>query len=197
MGGRWRRWWPPRSELVGKTLGEVHFVTKFQLNPVVIFRGETPNEVRLEELVLKEGDSLIMEGPWRRFRILAEKGWLIFCTPVREEPPATGKAAWAALWLAVALVMILGFKLELGLGLLTGALGMLVTRVIRVDEAYQAVDWRTVFLLAGLLPLGMATLKTGTAAWVAQEVLRLAGPLPPPGPAGRGGGRSPPPSPWW
>ncbi len=169
----------PRSELVGKTLGEVHFVTKFQLNPVVIFRGETPNEVRLEELVLKEGDSLIMEGPWRRFRILAEKGWLIFCTPVREEPPATGKAALAALWLAVALVMILGFKLELGLGLLTGALGMLVTRVIRVDEAYQAVDWRTVFLLAGLLPLGMATLKTGTAAWVAQEVLRLAGPLPP------------------
>ncbi|MBU4277869.1 MAG: SLC13 family permease [Proteobacteria bacterium] len=169
----------PRSELVGKTLGQVHFVTKFQLNPVVIFRGETPNEVLLEEMELREGDSLLMEGPWRRFRILAEKGWLIFCTPVREEPPATGKAAWAAAWLAVALVMIMGFKLPLGLGLLTGALGMLVTRVIRVDEAYQAVDWRTVFLLAGLLPLGMATLKTGAAAWLAQEVLSLAGPLPP------------------
>ena len=169
----------PRSELVGKTLGQVHFVTKFQLNPVVIFRGETPNEVLLEEMELKEGDSLLMEGPWRRFRILAEKGWLIFCTPVQEEPPATGKAAWAAAWLAVALVMIMGFKVSLGLGLLTGALGMLVTRVIKVDEAYQAVDWRTVFLLAGLLPLGMATLKTGAAAWIAQEALHLAGPLPP------------------
>ncbi|MBU2470300.1 MAG: SLC13 family permease, partial [Proteobacteria bacterium] len=169
----------PRSELVGKTLGQVHFVTKFQLNPVAIFRGETPNEVRLEELELREGDSLLMEGPWRRFRILAEKGWLIFCTPVREEPPATGKAAWAGVWLAVALIMILGFKVQLGLGLLTGALGMMITRVIRVDEAYQAVDWRTVFLLAGLLPLGMATLKTGAAAWLAQEVLSLAGPLPP------------------
>ncbi|MCB2192503.1 MAG: SLC13 family permease [Deltaproteobacteria bacterium] len=169
----------PRSELVSKTLGQVHFVTKFQLKPVVIFRGDTPNEVLLEEMELKEGDSLLMEGPWRRFRILAEKGWLIFCTPVREEPPASGKAAWAGIWLAVSLVMILGFKMQLGLGLLTGALGMLVTRVITVDEAYHSVDWRTVFLLAGLLPLGMATLKTGAAAWLAQEILRLAGPLPP------------------
>jgi di/tricarboxylate transporter len=169
----------PRSELDGKTLGQVHFVTKFRINPLVLYRGETPHEVRLEEMTLRSGDSLLMEGPWSRFRILAERGWLIFCTPVREEPVESGKAALAAAWLAVALVLILGFKVQLGLGLLSGALGMLVTRVIRVDEAYQAIDWRTVFLLAGLMPLGMATLNTGTAAWVAQECLALLGHLSP------------------
>ncbi|MCF8033914.1 MAG: SLC13 family permease [Desulfarculaceae bacterium] len=169
----------PRSELEGKTLGQVHFVSKFRLNPLAVYRGDTAHEVRLEAMELKSGDSLLMEGPWERFRILAEKGWLIFCTPVREEPPATGKAAVAAVWLAVSLVLIMGFQVSLGQGLLTGALGMLVCRVIPVGEAYQAVDWRTIFLLAGLMPLGMATLNTGTAAWVAQETLRILGHLSP------------------
>jgi len=168
-----------RSELEGKTLGQVHFVSKFHLNPLAVFRGDKPREVRLEAMELRAGDSLLMEGPWSRFRILAEKGWLIFCTPVREEPPASGKAAVAGAWLAVSLILILGFKVQLGLGLLTGALGMLVCRVIRVDEAYQAVDWRTIFLLAGLMPLGLATLKTNTAAWVAQQTLAALGDLSP------------------
>ena len=169
----------PRSELEGKTLGQVHFVSKFHLNPLVVFRGDEPREVRLEAMELRAGDSLLMEGPWTRFRILAEKGWLIFCTPVREEPPASGKAAVAGAWLAVSLLLILVFKVQLGLSLLTGALGMLVCRVIAVDEAYHAIDWRTVFLLAGLMPLGLATLHTGTAAWVAQEALRVMGHLSP------------------
>ncbi|MCB2225669.1 MAG: SLC13 family permease [Desulfarculaceae bacterium] len=169
----------PRSELEGKTLGQVHFVSKFHLNPLTVFRGKEPREVRLEAMELRAGDSLLMEGPWSRFRILAEKGWLIFCTPVREEPPASGRAAVAGAWLAVSLVLIMVFKVQLGLGLLTGALGMLVCRVIPVSEAYHSIDWRTIFLLAGLMPLGQATLNTGTAAWVAQEALRLLGHLSP------------------
>jgi di/tricarboxylate transporter len=85
------------------------------------------------------------------------------------------KATFAALWLAVALVMILVFKIQLSVCLMTGALGMVVTRVLSIDEAYQSVDWRTVFLLAGLIPLGIATEKTGTAAWIAHSVLAASG----------------------
>ena len=64
--------------------------------------------------------------------------------------------------LAVALSMVLIFKIQLSVSLMTGALGMIITRVLNIDEAYQSVDWRTIFLLAGLIPLGIATEKTGT-----------------------------------
>jgi len=59
--------------------------------------------------------------------------------------------------------------------LMSGALGMIITGVLSIDEAYQAVDWMTVFLLAGLIPLGIAFEKTGTAAFVAQNILGLLG----------------------
>ena len=68
---------------------------------------------------------------------------------------------------------------QLSVSLLTGAFGMIVSRVLTIDEAYQAVDWRTVFLLAGLIPLGIATEKTGTAAWIAHAVLGIFGTVSP------------------
>jgi len=62
---------------------------------------------------------------------------------------------------------------------MTGALGMILTQVLTIDEAYQSVDWRTIFLLAGLIPLGIATEKTGTAAWIATTVLNIIGDVSP------------------
>ena len=89
------------------------------------------------------------------------------------------KALIAGGWLAVALVMVIFFKIQLSVCLLTGAFGMIVCQVITIDEAYQAVDWRTIFLLAGLIPLGIATEKTGTAAWIAGSVLEMVGTVSP------------------
>ncbi len=71
--------------------------------------------------------------------------------------------------------MALSFHVKLSIALLTGALGMIVTNVIRADRAYEAVDWRTVFLLSGLIPLGTAFEKTGAAAYIATQVLHAAG----------------------
>ena len=59
------------------------------------------------------------------------------------------------------------------MGLMTGAVGMIVTNVLRIDEAYEAVSWSTVFLLASLIPLGQAVQNTGTAGWIAQQILIL------------------------
>ncbi len=71
--------------------------------------------------------------------------------------------------------MVIVFKIQLSVCLMTGALGMILTRVLSIDEAYESVDWRTIFLLAGLIPLGIATEKTGTAAWIAHQVLGALG----------------------
>jgi len=81
------------------------------------------------------------------------------------------KVGWALFFFVIALGLILFSDLRLSLALLVGAVGMIVTRVLSVDEAYEAVGWNTVFLLASLIPLGRAVQSTGTAEWIAQNIL--------------------------
>ncbi|MFO7646149.1 MAG: SLC13 family permease [Desulfosarcina sp.] len=168
----------PRSELIGKTLRDVHFWEQYQVNPVALYRADQVNLNGLSSMLLRSGDALVLEGSWDRLKILEEKHNFIFTTPVGEVLKPE-KALAAGFWLAVALVMIIVFKLQLSVCLMTGAFGMILCRVLSIDEAYQAVDWRTVFLLAGLIPLGIATQKSGAAEWIAQTVLGLIGDVSP------------------
>jgi len=110
---------------------------------------------------------------------LSEGRYLLFATPLDVERMHPEKALLAAFWLVLALTMVMGFHIQLSVSLMTGALGMIITRVLTIDEAYQSVDWRTIFLLGGLIPLGIATEKTGTAAWIAHAVLNATGVVPP------------------
>ena len=61
---------------------------------------------------------------------------------------------------------------QISLALLSGALAMILLKVISIDEAYKAIDWRIVFLLAGLIPLGIAMEKTGAAAYLANQIIQ-------------------------
>ena len=73
----------------------------------------------------------------------------------------------------------MGLHFQLSLSLLIGALGMVLCRVLTIQEAYRAVDWRTIFLLAGLMPLGFATMDTGTADAIAKWTIGLFGEMSP------------------
>ncbi len=68
--------------------------------------------------------------------------------------------------------------LRLSVALLTGAVGMILSGVLSMEEAYRAVSWKTVFLLASLIPLGLAVETSGTAAWIAQGTLTMLGDVP-------------------
>lgn len=168
----------PRSEFIGKTLRQVHFWEQYQVNPVAIYRSNQVFFSGLSSMELHAGDLLVLEGTWDRFKILEEKHNFIFTMPIGEVMKPD-KAALAALWLTVSLVMIIVFKMQLSVCLMTGAFGMILCRVISIDEAYQAIDWRTVFLLAGLIPLGIAAEKSGAAAWIAHTVLSIIGDVSP------------------
>jgi len=168
----------PRSELIGKSLKGAHFWEQFQVNALALYRSDRVYYSGLSEMELRAGDSILLHGTWERFNILQERKDLIFTTPLSESLKPE-KAYIAAFWLAVALTMVIVFKIQLSVCLLTGAFGMIVCKVLTIDEAYQAVDWRTIFLLAGLIPLGIATEKTGTAAWIAKSVLGLIGTVSP------------------
>jgi len=169
----------PRSPIEGKTLRQISLRDRFQVTPLAIYREGEIYRAEIGDLALRVGDAIVLHGPWKRLQLLHGEGSLLFTTPIDVEIMRPEKATFAALWLAVALVMILAFKIQLSVCLMAGALGMIITRVLSIDEAYRSVDWRTVFLLAGLIPLGIATEKTGTAAWIAHSVLAAIGTVKP------------------
>lgn len=181
----------PRSELAGKTMSQVRFRKTYELNPVVLCRKGECIFSDLSERELHPGDALLMFGKWEKFHMVKGKQTFTFTTDIKGEIMRTEKARLAVFWLVVALGLVLGFNplmammgypemnMSLSVCLLTGALGMIITKVMSVDEAYQSVSWMTVFLLAGLIPLGLAFQKTGTAAYIAAAVMSLIGNVPP------------------
>lgn len=172
----------PRSSVIGKTIKEANLKGRFQLNPIALVRGRKAYFGGLTDIPLQMGDTILMQGPWYLFhqlKNLPQPRVLTFSSPLEGEILRPYKAKWAVFWLVVALVQIIFFDVALSVALMSGALGMVITGVLSIDEAYRSVDWMTVFLLAGLIPLGIAFERTGTAAFIANGILQLIGTPPP------------------
>ncbi len=165
----------PRSEFMGKTIADLRIRERFQVSPLAIFRGDKIFVSGLTDIVIKSGDALLLHGRWEMFHMIKGLPDLVFTESVKGELLRTEKAKVALLWLAVSLTLILGFHIQLSIALLTGALGMILTKVLTIDEAYQSVDWMTVFLLGGLIPLGMAFENTGAAKYIADTIMAALG----------------------
>ena len=161
----------PRSELVGRTLREVHFRRRYEVNPVALVRRGEVIYAGFSDMELMPGDALLLFGKWDKLLELKNRNVFAFSTEIKGEIMRPEKAKWALFWFGVALFMIVVLNVKLSIALLTGALGMILTKVLSVDEAYQSVDWMTVFLLAGLLPLGIAFQETGTAEFLAKSIV--------------------------
>jgi di/tricarboxylate transporter len=179
----------PRSELVGKTLAEVQFRKTTHVVPVVLCRDGSCQFQDITRETLKPGDALLLFGQWKNFHALQARRTFTFTTEVAGEIMREEKARTAVIWLGIAIALVMGFepltsalgfpmKLSLSVCLLTGALGMILTKVLSIDEAYQSVDWMTVFLLGGLIPLGLAFQKTGAAEWIATTIMHAIGTVP-------------------
>ncbi len=179
-----------RSELVGKKLGEIHFCEAFDAVPVTICTEGYCHFNDLPDHRFKPGDAVLMFGTWKVFHWLKSKSTFAFTTEIKGELMRENKAKIAVVWLVVALALVMGFeplmkalgfadmKLSLSVCLLTGALGMILTNVLSIDEAYESVDWMTVFLLGGLIPLGLAFQKTGAAEFIATTIMNAIGSVP-------------------
>jgi len=173
----------PRSELVGKTLRKLHLKDLYQVNSLAIHRNDRHGSrlyfAGLSDIVLQAGDTILLQGTWEHMQVLHESNLLIFVTPLDVEKMEPEKAGKAIACFAVAVGLVIFTHLKLSVCLMAGALGMILTNVLTVDDAYESVDWRTIFLLAGLIPLGIATEKSGTAAYIAHLVLGMLGPVSP------------------
>lgn len=169
---------PPGSPLVGQTLVDVQPRRRYGINPLAINRQEEIIRHDMRDIELEVGDTLVFFGNWRDLAEVDGTRDFVIVTDFPREEQRPQKVGFALVFFMLAMGLILFSDLPLSLSLLTGALGMVVTNVLSMDEAYEAVSWKTVFLLASLIPLGGAMETTGTAAWVAQEVLGHTGGMP-------------------
>jgi len=173
---------PPSSSLIGKSARDVWMRKTYGLSLLAILRnGETIREGDgVRDVKLQAGDALVAHVTWDALDRLAKdkKNFVVVTTEYPHEEVRPEKLGFALLFFAIALSLVLFSDLRLSISLLVGAMGMVLSGVLNMDEAYEAVSWKTVFLLASLIPLGFAVESSGTAAWIADATLKLMGDVP-------------------
>ena len=167
----------PGSSLVGKSAVDVWMRKTYGLAVMAIHRGgETIREgAGVRDLAFQAGDTLVCHTNWDALARLEKDStnFVVVTTEYPHEESRPHKLGFALFFFGIALFMVLFTDLRLSVALLTGAVGMILSGVLSIDEAYEAVSWKTVFLLASLIPLGFAVESTGTAKWIADQTLIL------------------------
>ena len=165
----------PYTTLAGKTLAEVHFREKYGVSVLAIWRGDRAYRTALADIPLNFGDALLCYGPLQRFQLLArDRDFVVLRTEVQEQP-LIHKAPLASFIMAAVVGSVILFGLPISVAAITGCFLMVVTRCLSMEEAYQGIDWRAVFLIATMLPLGIAMDQTGAAAYLATIVINSVG----------------------
>lgn len=173
---------PPGSKLIGKSARDVWMRKTYGLAMIGLHRnGETMREGDdIRSIPFQAGDTLVLHTAWSALeRIESDNDFVVVTTEYPQaEKLRPEKLLPALIFFGIALFMVLFTDVRLSVALLTGAMGMILSGVLTIDEAYEAVSWKTVFLLASLIPLGLAVETTGTAKWIAEQVLSVVGDMP-------------------
>ncbi len=170
---------PPDSHVVGQTAKELHFRMTYGFSLLSIVRAGKAITNKVATIPLAAGDMLICHTRWQYLsRLEKDRDFVIVTTDYPREQREPYKLALALTFFALAIGMIMFTDILLPVALMTGAVGMIVSGVLTMDDAYKAVSWKTVFLLAGLLPLGIAVETSGTAQYVVQHLLARIGDVP-------------------
>ena len=169
----------PRSTLAGTPVSEVNFRDKYGLELVAIWRKGEALRSNLDSLVLQAGDALLVLGPRERLMVLEKDPEFLILTPITKRAINTARAPLAGgIMLAVIFSVLIGW-LPIYIAAIIGGTLMVLTRCLTMEEAYRAIDWRAIFLIAGMLPLGTAMEQSGAAEFLAQQTMALLGPLGP------------------
>ena len=163
---------PPRSQLVGQTIRKFAFRKRYAVEPVILFSkgGEIKGDFSDHEILA--GDTIIAHGLWEKISDLKASSDFVVATPfaVRERDQSKARAAAFCFLGAIGLALA---GAPISMAFFTGAIAMVLTRVLTIQEAFQAIEWRVVFLIAGLIPLGIAMQQSGTATFLAEKVMIL------------------------
>jgi di/tricarboxylate transporter len=165
----------PHSSLAGRALRELDFRTKYGLNVLAIWREGQAYRSNLQEMRMRFGDALLVFGPRRRLRLLAREPDFITLSEEVQEAPRLEKAPFAVVIMTLVLISVIAGWAPIAIAAVVGAVLMVLTGCLTMEEAYRSIEWKAVFLIAGMLPLGVAMEATGTARFLGEGVVSLIG----------------------
>lgn len=169
----------PQTTLDGKTLRQINFREKFGLNVLALWRKGRVYRSNLRDMDLRFGDALLLLGPRSKLQLLGRESDFIVLTETAQEELRLEKMKLSILiMVGILLPVILGY-VPIYIAAVVGAALMVLTRCLTMEEAYRQIEWKAVFLIAGMLPLGTALDKSGAAKLIAEGVVALVGPFGP------------------
>lgn len=165
----------PRSSIVNRSLRSLNFREHYGFTVLAVRRQGEIITQRLRSIRFQFGDDLLLQGPRNRMSELQEKNDFLVLEPLEVPESRRRKMPIAVGLMLMVIGLVLFAGLDISIAMVTGAVGMVITRCLSMDEAYDSIDWRTVFLVAGMLPLGTAMESTGTARYIADLMLNALG----------------------
>ncbi len=175
---------PPRSQMIGKSLVSSRFGSLYQLTVLGINRPGSDKSLSLKETALQFGDTLFVQGPWKNIRALASqrKDFVVVGQPeAMKGTPPRSKMILSALIMAGMMVFLIAGWLPLATTVMIASFLMIISGCLNMKQAYNSVDWKSIVLIAGMLPMTTALQKVGLVQigsnWVA-SILGGLGPIP-------------------
>lgn len=170
---------PPASPLVGKTLQEAQFRRRYRCQAIAIRHHDRLEAGKVGKVPLAVGDVLLLQGFRRDIESLAGSLEVLIMeevaaakVPILKKVLAVAAIAGAVAFAALGVAPIL-------VTAMAAAAFLVIARVLTIEQAYQAIDWKVIFLLAGVIPLGMALESTGAAATLSLAMVDVLGPFGP------------------
>ncbi len=169
----------PRSHAAGKTIAGLRFADKYGLQVLALWREGKPIHTGLPKRRLRFGDALLVQGPWNKIRLFGADPDFITLSPQAQEPRRKNKAWFAVGGLLLMIAMVVTGWQPIHVAAFTAATFVVLFGAITMEEAYRAVEWRAIFLVAAILPVGIAMERTGGAHLLSLSVTTIAGPYGP------------------
>jgi di/tricarboxylate transporter len=165
----------PHTTLAGKSLQELNFRAKYGLNVLAIWREGRAYRTDLRDMALRFGDALLLYGLREKAILLGEEPDFIVLAEGAGEQPRLKKAPVALIIMALVLIPVILGWVDIAIAAIAGVVLMVLTRCLTMEEAYRSIQLNAVFLIAGMLPLGIAMEKTGAAQFLAEGMVSLVG----------------------
>jgi len=163
----------PKSNLVGLTLKQVNFRQQYGVFVLAIRKHGTTIHKKISKIRLEAGDTLLLQGRRGFIDRIAEQTQFIMLKELTFSPVKKNRALAAVAILGSVVILAASGIISILLASITGSILMILTGCLTMQEAYDSIDWLIIFLLAGVIPLGVVMEKTGTALFIAQSMIQL------------------------
>jgi len=169
----------PHTVLSGMTLSQMNFREKYGITVLAVWRRGKAYREGLRDIKLQFGDALLLYGQWKKINQLGREPDFLVLTETAQETPREEKAGVALGIMALVLIPVIMGWVPIYIAVVIGSALMVLSGCLTMDEAYRAIEWKAVFLIAGMLPLGAALDNTGAARLLAEGVVGSLGPFGP------------------